>query len=99
MVSRVNRTSATRSSAASAKMPMPGLQKFLLMLRYQSTNSPQFLWRKPSVPGERNRLHPEFAREIVPVDVNVGWLLRLVAVKVKAVRAGSQYSRHQEAII
>jgi hypothetical protein len=69
------------------------------MFYYQSSNSPQFLWRKPYVPGQRNRLQPELGRKIVPINVNMGRLLRLVAVKVKAVRASSQYSRHQNVII
>jgi hypothetical protein len=70
-------------------MPMPSLQEFLLMFRYKSSNSPQFLWQKPYVPGDRNRLQPELSRKTVPINVYVGRLLRLVAVKVKAVRAGS----------
>src|SRR5271157_750931 len=53
-------TSATRSSAVSAKMPMPGLQEFRFVFGDQFLNPPQFLGRKPrsqllsisSVPGQ-----------------------------------------------
>src|SRR5271157_201331 len=69
-------TSATRSSAVSAKMPMPGLQEFRFMFGDQFLNPPQFLGRKPKVPCEPERLQPEFRREIVPVDTDVRRLMR-----------------------
>src|SRR5271157_3725032 len=86
--SLVNFTSATRSSAVSAKMPMPGLQEFRFMFGDQFLNPPQFLGRKPKVPCEPERLQPEFGREIIPVDMDVRRLMRLVAVEIKAIRTG-----------
>src|SRR5262245_50638183 len=49
-VSFVNFTSVTRSSALTAKMPMPGLQEFRLMLNYQFLKPPQLLGWEAGVP-------------------------------------------------
>src|SRR5208337_4414978 len=58
-VSLVNFTSATRSSAASAKMPMPSLQECRFMFGDQFLNPPQLLGREPEVPREPDRLQVE----------------------------------------
>src|SRR3989442_14016828 len=94
-VSLVNFTSLTRSSAASAKMPMPSLQECRFMFGEQFLKPPQLLRREPEVPCEPDRLQPELGREIVTIDMDVRRLTLLVAVEVKAVRTGSQDSRHE----
>ena len=94
-VSLVNFTSATRSSAASAKMPMPSLQECRFMCGDQFLNPPHLPGREPEVPREPDRLQPELGREIVPIDMDMRRLMQFVAVEVKAVRTGPQDSRHE----
>src|ERR1700677_4363978 len=58
-VSLVTLTWVTRSSALSAKMPMPRLQQCSLMLSHDSLKPPQFLGREPEVVREADGLQPE----------------------------------------
>src|SRR6476661_2224995 len=52
----VNETSATLSSAPSAKIPMPSLQKLLLMLHYDAINTPNSRALKPKFwPKQQDR--------------------------------------------
>ena len=94
-VSFVNFTSVTRSSAVSAKMPMPSLQKFRLMLNYQFLKPPQFLGRETKIPCEADRLQPKLGRQIVPVNMDMRRLIRFMAVEVETVLAASQDGRHE----
>jgi hypothetical protein len=73
---------------------IPGLQEQLLVVLDDSQNSPQLDRPKPKVSGQLDGLDPELGRQFVPVDVNVRWLVRLVAVEVEPIRAGSKYRRH-----
>src|ERR1019366_3808774 len=88
-VSFVIFTSVTRSSAVSAKMPMPSLQKHRLMLTYQFIKPTQLLGREAEVPRETDRLQPKLCRQIIPIDVDVRWFIGFMAVEVEAVRAAS----------
>src|SRR5438105_11639742 len=85
----VNFTSVTRSSAAGAKMPMPSLQECRLMFGHQFLNPPQLLGGEPHIPSQRDRLQPKFGRQVVPIHVDVGRLVRFVAVKIKPVQTGA----------
>src|SRR5438876_325572 len=93
-VSFVTFTSATRSSAASAKMPMPSLQECRLMLHHPLLKPPQLFGREAEVPCEADRLQPELGRQIVPIDMDMRRLLGFMVVEVKAVRAAAQDGRH-----
>jgi hypothetical protein len=97
-VSFVNFTSVTRSSAVSAKMPMPSLQECCLMLNRQFLKPPQLLGREAEVPRETDRPQPELSRQIVPIDMDVRRLIRFMAVEIEAVRAASQDGRHELSI-
>src|SRR6516225_5395269 len=66
-VSLVNFTSTTRSSAASAKMPMPSLQELLLVLIDQPLNPPQLFGGRTKVARQANGLQPELCRKVVPI--------------------------------
>src|SRR6266540_606870 len=88
-VSCVNFTSVTRSSAVSAKMPMPSLQECRLMLSDQFLKPPQLLGCEAEVPCEADRLQPELRRQIVPVNMDMRRLIGFMAVEVEAVRAAS----------
>jgi hypothetical protein len=94
-VSFVNFTAVTRSSAVSAKMPMPSLQQCRLMLTHQFLQPPQLPGWEAEVAREADRLQPEFGRQIVPINMDMGWFIGLMAVKVEAVGAASQDSRHE----
>src|SRR5687768_9438897 len=74
MVSFRNFTSTTRSSAASAKMPMPSLQQFGPMFNHQFLNPPQLLRGETEVSCQSHRLQPELRRQVVPIDMDV-WRL------------------------
>src|SRR5438105_6379615 len=93
-VSFVNVTSVTRSSAVSAKMPMPGLQECRLMLNHQFLKPSQFLGWEAEVPRQADRLQPELGRRIVPIDMDMRRLIGFMAVEVEAVRPASQDGRH-----
>src|SRR5438067_12872253 len=93
-VSFVNFTFVTRSSAVSAKMPMPSLQECRLMLNHQFLKPPQLLGWEAEVPRQADRLQPELGRQIVPIDMNMRRLIGFMAVEVKAVRPASQASMH-----
>src|SRR5438105_8852981 len=82
-VSFVNFTSMTRSSAVSAKMPMPGLQECYLMLNYQFLKPPQLLGREAEVPCEADRLQPELGRQVVPVNMDMRRLIGFMAIDVE----------------
>src|SRR6476660_2819214 len=79
-VSFVNVTSVTRSSAVSAKMPMPGLQECRLMLNHQFLKPPQFLGREAEVPSQADRLQPELGRHIVSINMDMRRLVGFMAV-------------------
>ena len=77
--------SVTRSSAASAKIPIPSLQECRLMLNYEFLKPPQLMRREAAVPCESNRLQPKFGRQIVSVNMDVRRLIGLMAVEVESV--------------
>src|SRR5207302_8250744 len=93
-VSFVNFTSVTRSSAVSAKMPMPGLQECRLMLNHQFLKPPQLFGREAEVPRQADRLQPELGRPLVSIDMDMRRLIGFMAVEVEAVRPASQDGRH-----
>src|SRR5438876_5986984 len=82
-VSFVNFTPVTRSSAVSAKMPMPGLQECRLMLNHSFLKPPLLLGREAEVPREADRLQPELGRQIVPIHMDVRRLIGFMAVGVE----------------
>ena len=57
------------------------------MLNHQFLKPPQLLGREAEVSGEANRLQPELGRQIVPVNMDMRWLIGFMAVEVEAVRA------------
>jgi hypothetical protein len=71
IVSFVNFTAATRSSAVRAKMAMPSLQQCVYILRDYALNSSGFLGGEPAVPRELDGLQPKLDREIVPIDMHM----------------------------
>jgi hypothetical protein len=54
----------------------------------------QFRKRESEILRKSHGSQPEFCRKIVPINVDVGRLIRLVAVEVKAVWTMSPDSRH-----
>src|SRR5262249_24734119 len=97
-VSLVKRTSPTRSSALSAKMPMPCLQQTRLIFCHQLLNPPQFFGGKAVVPRQSRRLQPKLSRLIVPVHMNMRRLDRFMAVETKPIMAAAQHVRHISAV-
>jgi len=49
----------------------------------------KFFGAKAQITGQGNRIEPEFARIVIPINVNMGWLVGFVAVKIYPIRAGS----------
>lgn len=80
-------TAATRSSAFNAKMPIPRLYEFALILFYQGLYCTKLFSTKPEV--SCNRLKPKLCRQIVSVNMNMTRLIRFVAIEIKSVWATS----------
>ena len=55
------------------------------MLLNEAQDGVEFPCAETEVARQGNRRQPEFGRQIVPVDVDVRWLVRLVAVEVDAI--------------
>jgi hypothetical protein len=92
--SEVKLTFETRSSAVSAKIPIPSLQELLLMLFYNCFNPTKFSGVKSKISRQPHGFQPEFCRESVTIHVHVGRLIRLVAVEIDSVGTGPEYRRH-----
>src|SRR5688572_11724155 len=92
--SAMKSTEATRSSASSAKVPMPGLHELLFVAFDDQVKPFQFVRRKPKVPCQCNRCQPVLGRAVAPVDVHVGWHAWLMAVPVKPVGPFPENGRH-----
>src|SRR5260370_5655058 len=93
-VSFVNLTAVTRSSAVSAKMPMPSLQQCHLMLNHHFLKPTQRLGREAKVPCEADRLQPELGRQIVLINVDMWRFVWLLVVAVEARTADLPDSPH-----
>jgi hypothetical protein len=81
-LSSSDRTDFTRSSAVAAKIPIPSLQELTLALQHQLFNVSQFVRRKPNIARQLYGVQPEFRRVAFSINMDVGRLVWLVAVKV-----------------
>jgi hypothetical protein len=54
----------------------------------------EFVSAKSKIARELNRINPKFSSKIVPINVDVRRLVRLVTVEIKAIRTGSQDRWH-----
>src|SRR5579863_2738813 len=80
--SSLNTTSSTRSSVVIAEEPIPCLQEQSPVINYYGLYRAEFVCAKPEIRGELDRIKPEFRRQIVPVDMNVPWLVWLMTIEI-----------------
>jgi hypothetical protein len=78
-------------------MVMPALQEFLLLGFYHTLDSRKFHGREAQILRKRNGVEPELRRLVVAVNVDVRWLIRLVAVEVEAIGTATVNRRHDPA--
>ena len=60
----------------------------------EPVDSPELYGTEAKVPSQRDRVQPEFCRLIVSIHMNVGRLVRLMAVEIHTVRSRRQYGWH-----
>src|SRR5450759_2667764 len=87
-------TDETRSSVILAEMAIPRLQQFFSMLFHETVQFAQFPGTESDVSRQRNRIEPKLSRKRLTVNVDVGWFVRLVAIKVEPVRPRPENRRH-----
>jgi hypothetical protein len=90
-VSSVTCTSRTRSPELRGEAFTPFLRQEIAILCHEPVDSPQLHRTEAKVSGQRNRVQPELRRPIVTTHMDVGRLIRLMAVKLHAVRPHQQY--------
>jgi hypothetical protein len=61
---------------------------------YQALNLPQLSGTETQITRQHHRIQPKFSRKIIAVNVDMRWLIRLMAVKVKPVGTASEHHRH-----
>jgi hypothetical protein len=66
-----NATSATRSSAASAKVLIPSLKKFIFVLKDNGFDPSQLVIAKADLIGQTNWREPVFSGLLIAIDVNM----------------------------
>src|ERR1035437_5268132 len=93
-VSSVRCTSRTRSPELRWEAFIPFLQETIAILCHAPVDSPKLHGTEAKVSGQRNRVQPELCRLIVAIHVNMGRLVRLMAVKIQAVWPDHQYGWH-----
>ena len=93
-VSSVKCTSRTLAPGLGCETLMPFLQQQSSILCDEAMYTPQFCRTEAKVSSERDGFHPELCRLIVPVHMNVGWFVRLVAVEIHTVWPSHQDGRH-----
>src|SRR5271156_408493 len=49
---------------------------------------------KPKVCGQLDGIEPELGGRVVAIHVNMGRLVRLMAIEIESIRAGSEHRRH-----
>lgn len=76
---------ATRSSAALAKIPMLCLQQLRAMHLCERHCPPNILWFQTRYTGEGNRIDPDFRSAIALIDMDMGQFIGFVAVKLEAI--------------
>ena len=65
------------------------------MLQRQLLDPIQFVRREPEIPRERDWIEPELCRQIISVNVNMWWLVGLVAVEIQSIGAAANNRRHE----
>ena len=58
---------------------MPLLEDCALIAVDEPANHVEFVRTETVIPGERERLKPEFARLVLALDVSVGWFVAIEA--------------------
>ena len=70
-----------------AEVVIPGLHKFYSMIIHQSLDSCEFHAGKTVAALQTNRIEPEFADPIVPLNMDVGWFVNDPRLKEQSVGA------------
>jgi hypothetical protein len=64
------------------------------MLDYQQLYLAEFVCAKPQVCRQLDRMEPELGGGVVAIHVNMRRLIRLMAVEIESIGAGSERRRH-----
>jgi hypothetical protein len=73
---------------------MPSLQEQLLVGPNQGLDPLKLMSRETEVSSQSDRGKPELRRPIVAIDMDMGWLVRLMTEEVYPVRARTENGRH-----
>src|SRR4030095_5681490 len=87
-------TSATRSSAANAKIPIPRLQKLSLSFANNPFDLTKISSPESKVTRKAHRIQLELCRARIAINMDVSGFIGFVAEEIDSVRAFSEDSRH-----
>lgn len=88
---------AVAISVATLEVVMPCLRECSRVFPQNPRNSVQFCLTEPIVVRYPNGCKPEFGELVVPLDVNVNWLVTITREKEKPIRSALQNSRAHRA--